>query len=241
MEGKVKIILLIALLASLTFSQNAVVFASNASNVKVVWPANKVVALEAYHSANQPNYLGNGAQWVWLSGSDAWQDGYQAIYHSTFYSDCPNSQALLSITADNLFAAYLNGDQVGFGTNWQKTYTFKVNLNCGPNYFKVIATNLDEGTPAAVIYSFTQDQSQCYKCANKAKYNKKTCKCEPFFPAPPCSQHPEQPPKPVCVQTKACAIGKVWDPVKCACGCRDPPPRCGAGLRYDPITCGCIA
>lgn len=118
MEGKVNIILLVSLFFALSYTQNTVLLASNSSSTKVVWPPNKPVVQEIYHYANQPDFLGNGAQWVWLGGSDSWPDGFQAIYHSTFYSDCPKEDAILSITADNLFAAYLNGDQIGYGTSW---------------------------------------------------------------------------------------------------------------------------
>ena len=80
MERNLKIVLLIAFLASMSFSQNVVLFVSNPANVKAIWPSTRAVVVEAYHSANQPKFLGNKAQWVWIGGRDAWPNGLQIIY-----------------------------------------------------------------------------------------------------------------------------------------------------------------
>lgn len=72
-------IVIVCLLLTLVLSQTTLVL-SSPSTVNLVAPSGFFVVAEAYHSAVNPNYLGNGAQWIWLNGSSSWADGFSATF-----------------------------------------------------------------------------------------------------------------------------------------------------------------
>jgi hypothetical protein len=104
MKNIVLLILIVAALAA-----DAILLVSGPSTTTVLLPVGQTIAQEAYHTANHPNYIGNGPQWVWLGGSDSRPAGEVATFQALFTADCPNEKATLTITADNLFTAFLNG------------------------------------------------------------------------------------------------------------------------------------
>ena len=169
---------IIGLLLAETLSQT-VLLSSSPSTAIIISPSGYTLVPETYHNTNNPNYLGNGAQWVWLNGSSSWPLGFSASFQSTFYVDCPQISATLRITADDEFKAILNGNTVGTGTSWQKVYIFDVKLECGWNELKVEVKNNYANTPAALIFTIVQDQTKCFECHRNpsAFYNRKTCSC----------------------------------------------------------------
>lgn len=146
------------------------------------------IALNDYHNQKNPNKLGTGAKWLW---SNLYKNGRYVpcgathTFYSTFKTSCPQKSATLKITADNEFHAYINGGDKDIhgkqmvGNCWNNVYTFEVKLNCGVNSLKVIVKNNHQNSPAAVVFSVIQDQSDCRNCGNSlgTYYNQDTCKC----------------------------------------------------------------
>jgi hypothetical protein len=93
---------------SVAFSQTVIVL-SDATSTTIVSPVNQTVGVEKYHTTNNPNFLGDGAQWIWNNASDSWPNGYNSTFQRLFYADCPQTAAVLTVTADNIFTAYLDG------------------------------------------------------------------------------------------------------------------------------------
>jgi hypothetical protein len=106
---------------------------SSTSSANILSPLGYTLVTESYHTTNNPNFLGNGAQWIWLNGSSSWPLGFTAKFQALFYVDCPQVSATLKITADDQFTADLNGVTVGSGTTWKQVYIFDVKLKCGWN------------------------------------------------------------------------------------------------------------
>jgi hypothetical protein len=144
--------------------QQTVLLSSSSSNTIITSPISAPAVLEPYHTGANPNFISNGAQWLWQAGGQSWPNGYVAVFQTQFYASC-KSPAILTITADNSFSASLNGGAAMTGNDWTKIYKFDLaNLLCGPNTLVISVVNLDEGSPAALIFAVTQDQSACFKC-----------------------------------------------------------------------------
>jgi hypothetical protein len=123
--------------------------------------------------------LGYGSQWIYVNGTDSWSDGYTAVFQTLFNSICPQSSAVLTITADDVFIATLNGHQISSGNDWKTKYQFPINnLECGLNNLTIEVINHFQGTPASLIFAITQTQINCYQCGPYADYNFNTCQCE---------------------------------------------------------------
>lgn len=177
--SKMKTLLLIALLCSLTLTQT-LLLASSPANTIITSPVGLSVAVDPYHNAHHLNFIGDGAQWLWQAGGASWASGQTLVFETQFYAAC-NGTATLTITADNNFSVLLNG--VGsplIGNSWTTKYSFFLNpLKCGKNVLTITVVNLDEGSPAALIFSVVQDQSNCFNCKTPLSfYNRNTCQCE---------------------------------------------------------------
>lgn len=172
-----KILIIFGLLFAFSLQQT-VLISSAVDNTIITAPANYHPVLEAYHTKNNPNYIGYSAQWIYKNGSDAWRDGDTATFYATFYATC-QSNAILVITADNTFSASFNNGTAYTGDNWQNIYRFNVsNLLCGVNTLTITVVNKDASSPAALIFALIQDQTKCFICASGLSFfNKKTCKC----------------------------------------------------------------
>lgn len=217
-----------ALLIALTLSQAVTILNSDPSTTVIINPPSLIVGNEGYHNANQPDFLGTGAKWIWNNVADGWPEGYQNTFQAVFYADCPKVQATLTVAADNLYEAFLNGVSVLSGDNWMVPNSKMISLKCGENNLTIVVTNLHPGTPAALIYSITQDQTNCYGCPSAlTSYNSATCSCE-------------------CVNgnAKSCncqALNPnwVWQPAP-VCGCSCPKiPKCNYNQEFNANTCSC--
>jgi len=213
-------IVILVILASVALAQTVLVV-SNANSAYIVSPINLHVGVEATHTAGQPNYLGNGAQWIWANSSDSWAAGTSETYQTLFFSDCYQEPAILSITAQSTFSAYLNGVLVATGS-YPTISSISISLTCGQNNLTVVATVTAAATPAALIFSITQDQTNCYICNGNpgAYYNHTTCSCQ-------------------CSSTCSCAAAQSWVAYP-TCGCSCPTTlTCAAPLYLNQQTCSC--
>lgn len=83
--------------------------------------------------------LGTAARWIWYYGSnDSTAQGDTTVYFRKTFTPTVSS-AILSVVADNVFTAYINGVQVSTGTGWS-AQPVKVTLN--PNITNVIAVKV---------------------------------------------------------------------------------------------------
>ena len=101
---------IIAAIVAVAISQKVVLLTSNASSVKVSAPIKHTVVLDATANTKSVDYLGSGAQWIWVKEDAPWPSGYQAIFEASIKSDCPAAAAQLTVAGQSIFAAYLNGD-----------------------------------------------------------------------------------------------------------------------------------
>jgi putative heme-binding domain-containing protein len=96
--------------------------------------------------------------WIWLNEGDpaAGRPVETVYFRRTFTIDRPVQKVVdegtLDITADNAFTVWLNGVEIGQGTQWQQVYTFDVmkHLVNGKNVLAVKATNT-EPSPAGLL------------------------------------------------------------------------------------------
>lgn len=158
--------------------QQTVLVTSGTNNTIITSPASVNIGVDSYHTTYQPNYLGNGAQWIWQNGGTSWPDLYVVSFKTEFYASC-QSPATLLITADNIFSASINGGPAMTGADWTQVFKFSIEkLNCGLNTLVVNVTNKDNQSPAALVFAVVQDQSSCFKCRTPLSYyNVNTCSC----------------------------------------------------------------
>jgi hypothetical protein len=89
-----------------------------------------------------PSFPSSSAKWIWSS----YTIGVPSTVDTTVYfrkKFTPNvDSAVLYITADDEFTAYLNGVQITTGNNWHEVKTVTLNLNVGvENVIAISATN----------------------------------------------------------------------------------------------------
>jgi hypothetical protein len=166
-------------------------------------------------------------------------------FTAKFYAKSTKN-ATLTITADNTFSAKLNGGVAFTGNDWTKKYTFTLcNLVCGENTLVITVINQDAGSPAALIFAVTQDQSKCFECLSLLSYyNEKTCQCECISGCKSCYQaNPLYCYKdyPVCgcacSRELSCGSCKHFNKNTCACECDSV--SCLPGYKQSESTCLC--
>lgn len=240
-----KSIIALALICAIGLQQTVLV-TSNTNNTVITSPASVSVGVDPYHSTYQPNYLGNGALWIWQSGSGSWPNLYSVHFKTEFYVNC-QSPATLIITADNSFSASINGGPAMTGADWTKTFKFTLQkLNCGLNTLVVNATNRDQQSPAALIFAVVQNQSSCFTCRSPLSYyNFNTCSCQCIKGCDNCKEvnplytyHPYPVCGCMCAKILECPANQHFNRNTCACQCNRI--ICLPGYHQNPKTCGCV-
>jgi len=89
---------------------------------------------------------GVAAQWIWDHDSKHDFDNATIYFRKTFVAS--DTVALLVLTGDNSFVAYVNGVQAASGQDWRQSYAAKLDLELGETY--TIAVKVMNG--AAVDY-----------------------------------------------------------------------------------------
>jgi hypothetical protein len=82
------------------------------------------------------------ASWIWYHDSRSAGDTSTCYFRRKFTAT--GTSALLVITADNAFTAYLNGVTIAAGGNWQDSYTALLELVDGDDYVLAIVVNNGE-------------------------------------------------------------------------------------------------
>jgi hypothetical protein len=84
---------------------------------------------------------GVAAQWIWDHESAHSFDNSTIYFRKSFIA--ADTKALLSLTGDNSFVAYLNGVQIASGADWRQAYTALLTLELGATY--VLAVKVVNG------------------------------------------------------------------------------------------------
>lgn len=131
------------------------------------------------------------------------------------------------------------------GNSWYQVYKFTLkNLKCGLNVITITVVNQDAGSPAALIFAVTQDQSKCYDCLSPLSfYNRSSCRCECInscgcdwinsvyvwsgYPVCGCK----------CKEVKTCPENQYFNAYTCACECL--PIVCLPLYAQNTTTCLC--
>ncbi len=87
------------------------------------------------------------ARWIWVMDAEA----PQAFFRYDFDLPAAPAKAWLSITADNAFVLYINGQRVGSGNEWTRLFSFDIvrYLKAGRNVMAVEVTN--SGGPGGLV------------------------------------------------------------------------------------------
>jgi hypothetical protein len=70
---------LIALLCTLSLQQT-VLLKSDVTTTIITSPSSFDTAIEAYHTTNNPNYIGYAAQWIYKKGGSSWPAGDRVTF-----------------------------------------------------------------------------------------------------------------------------------------------------------------
>ncbi len=91
------------------------------------------------------------AHWLWDKVDTEGAPAESVFLRKSFELDARPRKGILSVTADNRYIVYLNGEKVGTGDTWQKADEYDVTklLIAGKNTIAIQAKN--EGGPAGVI------------------------------------------------------------------------------------------
>lgn len=87
------------------------------------------------------------AQWVWHYASQGRNDLDTVLFRQRFSS--PKREAMLVITADNTFEAFLDGKPVARGTDWTRPVSTPVKLEAGAHVLAVKVIN--QGGPGGLL------------------------------------------------------------------------------------------
>lgn len=98
------------------------------------------------------------ARWIWYYDSRSSGDTSTVYFRKTFVAT--SDSATLTIRADNVFTAYLNGTQVATGTQWQVAHTVPLALTPGASYvLAVVVTN--QGGPGGLAADIASIGTMC--------------------------------------------------------------------------------
>jgi len=219
------------------------------------------VAYAGYFNTNDAGYLGAGTDWIWDQYGDLSPKGTKLTFQSLFYMSC-GSTPLLNISAEASFVAYFDGVQIGSGNNWKTIYSFNLTGGCGSHNLTIVVTRgSDSG--AGLIFTVSQDQSNCFNCGSNGFWNSNVCQCQ-CLSSCGCTSPQTWTGYPTCAcqcpsliirvpvvpliasQTPIsniflCPFGQVRSPTTCTCQCVEQwcPPR--YYWNPTPSSCGCYA
>jgi putative heme-binding domain-containing protein len=132
-------------------------------------------------TADQPS--AEEAQWVWFNEGDPTVDApaetryFRRVFEITRPVSNPIDEALLDITADNVYTVWVNGVEVGKGDDWKvvQHYDVKKLLVDGKNVVAVEARNTEGPAGLMVRLSYTPNgQSKLALCSDDSWKASKT-------------------------------------------------------------------
>ena len=105
-----------------------------------------------------PSFPDSSADWIWRTSgaaSDAPVEGYWVV---KYFSLTASETITTFITCDNYFTLYIDGNQIGSGSDWTRTYSFQTSLAAGIHQLKLYVGN--QGGPAGLIASVKASSEQ---------------------------------------------------------------------------------
>ena len=111
--------------------------------------------------------LGDGSKWIYPSANRVvYPLRWLVTYTIKFTTDCRKKPVNFKFSTTGSFFVIFNGNLI---SSWGRPYpniaTLTLdNLQCGCNEIKVIVYNYYFTSPGALVYSLSQDTSNCYTC-----------------------------------------------------------------------------
>ena len=197
------------------------------------------------------NSLGGDSAWITpVAGSRTIYDrNWMTNYTITFTTDC-NRPVVLTFSGTGYLRVFINGSLLqDWVTPYPELQAIQFKPYCGCNVLTINLYNCFYGSPAAIIYTLDQDQTDCYSCPNSpvAYYNRDTCQCECVSSGGSCSNPAVRYyDYPICGcvcspqhNDSYCPNGQYWNNKTCACKC--PKKCCDPGYTQNPNNCNCEA
>jgi len=156
------------------------------------------------------NYAANflpGAVAIWNSQGNSSPVGTTLIFNKMIYLSCAGPLTL-SIAAFGNYQVWWDGANIFNGNNYGSIATTSPSTKCGSHNLTIVVTKTSPKL-SGLIYSLSQDQSNCFNCNSNGFWNQNTCSCQ-------------------CLQGNLCGCPtipgskslKVWsDYPTCACTC----------------------
>lgn len=88
------------------------------------------------------------AEWIWSYASNSADDRQTVLFRKRFVARKPG--AVLSITADNAFEVFLDGELVGRGDDWQRSTTLALTLAAGKSHLLAVKV-VNHGGPGGLL------------------------------------------------------------------------------------------
>jgi hypothetical protein len=125
------------------------------------------------------------------------------VFNKNLYLTCAGPLTL-TIAAFGSYSVWWDYTNVLNATNYLKATQISLKSSCGSHNLTIVVTKTSPAPYSGLIYSLSQDQSNCYKCSRNAVWSQSTCSCE-------------------CLSSCDCPRNKKWaDYPICGCVC---PPR----------------
>jgi hypothetical protein len=137
------------------------------------------LSLSPTSTGNQPtswtflnsHSLGSSASWLTpQDDSRIYPVRWLTTYSIKFTTDCPQSSVTLNYASTGSTFVYLNSHLiVSWALPWPQTHSITLSpshLLCGCNHLTITVFNYYYPSPAALIYSLTQNTQNCYQCQN---------------------------------------------------------------------------
>lgn len=83
----------------------------------------------------------NNAQWIWSTANANVSASLDPVWFRRIFSVPSTTNLNISITTDNTYVLYLDGNKIGTGSNWQQVNSYIRNIGAGYHLLAINATN----------------------------------------------------------------------------------------------------
>jgi YD repeat-containing protein len=94
-----------------------------------------------------------GAQWIWWDTNANVSASADNVYFRRVFSVPTTTSLSVTITSDNTYTLYLDGTQLGTGSNWQQPGSYTASVAAGYHVLAIYATNPDGPDAAGLLVS----------------------------------------------------------------------------------------
>src|SRR6266566_1151531 len=93
------------------------------------------------------------AQWIWWDTNANVSASSDNVYFRRVFSVPTTTSLSVTITSDNTYTLYLDGNQLGTGSNWQQPGSYAASVSPGYHVLAIYATNPDGPDAAGLLVS----------------------------------------------------------------------------------------